>query len=189
MFERFYQYVTEKTPIENEVYTTICQHLHFKKVVKGEYLLMEGEVCYHNYFVLNGCIRLYAVNEEGNELTRYFAFPGKFGTSLSSFIEKKPSIEYIQAVENSEILSISRVDFYHLVERYTSFNLIYLDILEMAYITSQKRIYGLQGESALERLKWLLDYQPDIFTRLSSKVIASYLGITPYTLSRLKAEL
>jgi hypothetical protein len=59
----------------------------------------------------------------------------------------------------------------------------------MAYVTAQQRIYGLQGETALERLKWLMSYQPDIFKRVSSKVVATYLGITTYTLSRLKAGL
>ncbi|MES2486135.1 MAG: Crp/Fnr family transcriptional regulator, partial [Bacteroidota bacterium] len=68
-------------------------------------------------------------------------------------------------------------------------NFIYRDILEMAYITSQKRIYGLQGGSALERLKWLMQYQPMVLSRLSNKVVASYLGITPYTLSRLKTDI
>ena len=66
---------------------------------------------------------------------------------------------------------------------------MYRHILEMAYIMSQERIYGFQGQSALERLKWLMDHEPKILSKLSNKVIASFLGVTPYTLSRLKSEI
>jgi CRP-like cAMP-binding protein len=92
-------------------------------------------------------------------------------------------------MEQSEILYINKTDFYELVKTEPSINLIYLDILEMAYVTSVKRIYNFQGEETLQRLKWLMNYQPMILSRLSNKMIASYLGITPYTLSRLKTKL
>lgn len=189
MYELLYTYFKEKTNIDRETFNFCAKYFNLRIVKKNEILLSEGEVCKFNLFVNKGCIRLYTINEEGDELTRYFAFEGKFGTALSSLIDQKPSFEYIQCLEKSELLLISREDFFHLVESVPQVNYIYRDILEMAYITSQKRIYGLQGQSAIERLRWLLDYQPKILSRLSSKVIASYLGVTPYTLSRLKAEL
>lgn len=189
MYEPLYQYFYKKTGINRDTFLEIRHYFRHRKVKKNEFLLMEGEVCKFNIFVNKGCIRIYTTNEEGQELTRYFAFEGKFGTALTSLIEQQPSFESIQALEKSELLIISRQDFLHLVDTVPAVNLVYRDILEMAYITSQKRIYGLQGQSALERLKWLLEYQPKILSRLSSKVIASYLGVTPYTLSRLKAEL
>jgi CRP-like cAMP-binding protein len=156
---------------------------------KKETLLTEGDVCHYNYFVNRGCLRFYSVNDAGVENTRYFALEGKFGTALSSFISREPSFEFIQAVESTEVLRISRDDFYRLVEAIPIVNLIYRDILEMAYVTSQRRIYNLQGQSALDRLRWLLQQQPDILSRLPSVMVASYLGVTPHTLSRLKAEL
>lgn len=184
-----YQYFLKKTDIDEDSFNYLAKHFTPKKYKKNEYLLKPGEICRFNYFVNSGCLRFYTTNEEGHELTRYFAFEGKFGTALTSFIEQKPSFEYIQCLEPSELLVISQKDFYHLVETVPQMNYLYRDILEMAYVTSQKRIYGLQGETALERLKWLMRYQPDIFQRISSKVIATYLGVTTYTLSRLKARL
>lgn len=189
MYDQLFEYLQSKMKIDKETFSQCCPYFHYKKIRKNEHLLMEGDICKHNYFVNNGCLRVYAVNEEGLESTRYFAFENKFGTALSSFIEQKPSFEFIQAIEHSEILIITRQDFFHLVNTVPQMNFIYRDILEMAYITSQKRIYNFQRESALERLKWLMEYQPMILSRLSNKVVASYLGITPYTLSRLKAEL
>ena len=132
---------------------------------------------------------MYHVNAEGMELTRYFAFENKFGTNLTSLIEGLPSIENLQAIEPLEVLRISKTDFFNLVESNPAINKIYRNILENAYITSQKRIYDLQGMTALDRLRWLLEQYPMILTRIPSRMIASYLGITPYTLSRLKSQL
>jgi CRP-like cAMP-binding protein len=141
------------------------------------------------YFVNTGCIRFYTTNPEGDEMTRYFAFEDKFGTALTSFINQKPSMEFMQSVMRSEVLKIKRQDFYHLVDRIPEVSSVYRNMLEQAYIMSQQRIYGFQGYSALERLKWLMAHHPKILTKLSNKVIASYLGVTQYTLSRLKSEL
>ena len=189
MYDRLYRYFLEKANIDEDTFHGLTKYFISKTYKKYEHLLKPGEICRLNYFVNGGCVRFYTTNEVVHELTVYFAFEGKFGSELISFIEQKPSFEYIQCLEPSELLVISRKDFFHLVDTVPQVNYVYRDILEMAYVTSQKRIYGLQGETALERLKWLLSYQPDIFKRISSKVIATYLGVTTYTLSRLKAEL
>jgi CRP-like cAMP-binding protein len=182
-------YFKERTEITDEKLDSLSPYFKEKAVKKNEFLLREGEVCKFNYFVVSGCLRLYSVNKEGFENTRYFAFEGKFGTSFTSLITGQPSIEYIQSLEKSLVLAINREDFFNLVENEPAVNKIYRGILESAYITTQKRIYNLQGSDSLDRLKWLLGQQPKIFNRLSNKVIASYLGITPYTLSRLKTYL
>jgi CRP-like cAMP-binding protein len=189
MYNLLHQYFLEKTAINEDSFNRLIQYFTPATYKKNEHILRPGEICKSNYFVNAGCLRFYTTNTEGYELTRYFAFEGKFGTALTSFIEQKPSFEYIQCLEPSELLVISRQDFFHLVDTVPQVNYLYRNILEMAYVTTQRRIYGMQGETALERLKWLLNYQPDIFQRVSSKVIATYLGVTAYTLSRLKAEL
>jgi CRP-like cAMP-binding protein len=189
MYELLYKYIQNKIGIDQEAFSEFSHYFKPIVVEKNEIIIREGKVCNHNIFVTKGCLRIYSINNEGQELTRYFAFEGKFGTALSSLISKEPSFEYIQALEKSELLMISRQDFFHLVDTVPQINFIYRDILEMAYTTSQERIYGFQGKSALDQLKWLLLQQPKILSRLSNKMIASYLGVTPYTLSRLKAEL
>jgi CRP-like cAMP-binding protein len=182
-------YFKDRTQINEEKLEALSPYFKEKTVKKNEFLLREGEVCRFNYFVLSGCLRLFSVNNEGLENTRYIAFEGKFGTSFTSLITGDPSIEYIQSLEKSTVLTITKDDFFYLVENEPAVNKIYRNILESAYITTQKRIYDLQGSDSLDRLKWLLKQQPRIFNRLSNKVIASYLGITQYTLSRLKANL
>lgn len=182
-------YVNSKAPITEQEFSRFKDLFHYQKVKTNEFILREGEVCLFNYFVLKGSFRFFHVNPEGQELTRYFAFENKFGTNLTSLIEGTPSYEYIQAVEPSEVLKIRSGDFFRLVETVPQINLVYRKILQNAYISSQKRIYDLQGMSALDRLKWLLNHQPGILSRIPSRMVASYLGITPYTLSRLKSKL
>lgn len=189
MYNLLYKYLLERTAINKDCFNRLTQCFTQVKYKKNEHVLRPGEICRNNYFVNAGCLRFYTTNKEGYELTRYFAFEGKFGTALTSFIEQKPSFEYIQCLEPSELLVISHQDFFQLVNTVPEVNFLYRNILEMAYVTTQRRIYGLQGETALERLRWLMNYQPDIFKRTSSRIIATYLGITTYTLSRLKAEL
>lgn len=188
-YDTLFQYLQSKAPITEEEFARFKDFFSYQKVKVNEFLLREGEVCQYNHFVLKGSFRFYHVNPEGQELTRYFAFENKFGTNLTSLIEGTPSLEYIQAVEPSEVLKIRSGDFFRLVDSVPQINLVYRNILQNAYITSQKRIYDLQGMSALDRLKWLLNHQPGILSRIPSRLVASYLGITPFTLSRLKAEL
>lgn len=182
-------YFEEKTAISEDRMALISSFFKEKKCRKNEYLLRQGEVCRFNYFVVSGCMRIFSTGDDGIENTRYFAFERKFGTSFMSLISKEPSVESIQCLEKTTLLAISREDFYYLVESEPAVNKIYRNILESAYITTQKRIYNLQASNSMDRLKWLLREYPTILNRLSSKVVASYLGVTPYTLSRLKARL
>lgn len=182
-------YFREITNIKEEKLDYLSPYFKEKTVKKNEFLLREGEICKFNYFVISGCLRLYSVNTDGVENTRYIAFEKKFATSFTSLITGERAIEYIQSLENSILLAIEKEDFFNLVENEPEVNKIYRHILESAYITTQKRIYDLQGVDSLNRLKWIIKEQPKLFKRISNKVIASYLGVTPYTLSRLKANL
>ncbi len=189
MYGLLKKYIVDRFKITEEHLDFICSHFQLKLVKKNELLLDFHEICKHYYFVNKGSLRIYTLNSEGNETTRYFAFAGNFGTALPSFIEQKPAEEYLQAVEQSELLYISHKDFYHLVATVPEFSAIYLGILELGFITAQKRIYGFQGFTALEKVKWIINYQPAVLMRVSNKFAASYLGIAPSTLSRIKAKL
>jgi CRP-like cAMP-binding protein len=189
MYELLHTYFAERTDIDDATFATICKHCKPVKARRNEILLMQGEICRYYYFVNKGCIRLFTINNDGQEATRYFAFEGAFGSALPSLIQQQPAFEFVQAIEQSELLAFPRDDFFVMVNTIPQVGTIYRQILEAAFITAQERIYGFQGLTALEKLRWLLAYQPNIFTRLSNKMVASFLGVTPFTLSRLKAEL
>jgi CRP-like cAMP-binding protein len=189
MYALLKQYLQTRAAASEEEITTICKHFSPRQTARNEYLLYEGEVCRHYYFVNKGCLRLFTTTSEGVETTRYFAFEGSFGTALPSLIQQTPAFEFVQTIEPSQLLQISRADFFMLVDSVPAFARLYRQILERGFITAQKRIYGFQGLDALAKVKWALNYQPDFLLRVSNKMAASYLGITPSTLSRVKARL
>ena len=189
MFQLLQEYFAKRTNIDEVTFEHISTYFKSIKAKRNELLQIRGERSKYYYFVNKGCIRLFTVNEDGNEATRYFAFEGAFGGALPSLIRQTPAFEYVQAIEPSELLVISRDDFFHLVDTVPAVGKVYRLILEAAFITAQERIYGFQNLTALEKLKWLLNYQPTVLSRLSGKMVASFLGVTPYTLSRLRAEL
>lgn len=189
MYEKLRQYFNNRTIIDEPTLELILSHFTFLKTKRNQILLREGEICKEYYFVNKGCLRLFTCHNEGVETTRYFAFEGAFGTALPSLIEQTPAFEFVQTIERSELLKISRVSFFHLVDTVPQFAGVYRQILERGFITAQKRIYGFQGFDAVEKVKWVMQYQPDFLVRVSNKMAASYLGLTPSTLSRTKAKL
>lgn len=164
---------------------------HFKPIAakRNQVLLSPEETSKHYFFIQSGALRLYTTNKEGKESSRYFAFEGNFCTALPSFIDQQPAMEFLQAIEPCKLLVIQRTDFFKMVEKYTFFAGIYQEILELGFIMAQKRIYSFQGFDALEKVKWLIRYQPNVLLRVSNKMAASYLGISPSTLSRIKSKL
>lgn len=189
MYQQLIDYLNSLNTLTSQEREHLVEYSESLDINKGEYLLRAGDTCQYLYFVNKGCLRFFYLNREGQENIRYFAFENKFGTDMSSFIQQCPSVENIEALDDCQLLRISRDDFFEMVDTIPVINQLYRHILESAYITTQRRIYNLQSETALSRLKWLLNYQPDIFQRVSSKMISSYLGVTPFTLSRLKSEL
>ncbi len=189
MYSQLEKYLTTRTAIDDKTISYICSFFQLKKTRRNEFLVKEGEICRHYYFINKGCTRFFSITDKGEESTRYFHFEDAFATALSSFINQRPAFESMQTPEPSELLMISRKDYFHLVETVPQFGFIYRQVLESAYIRSQERIYCFQKLEAIEKVRWVLTHQTKLLTRLSNKMVASYLGLTPQTLSRLKSKL
>jgi len=189
MFQLLAHYIKSLTEIDQLSLNIIFSKFSLVKTSRNQLLVDYDDVCQKHYFVNKGSVRVYTINSEGAETTRYFAFEGEFGTALPSLIDQKPAFEYLQTIEKCELLTISRADFYFLVEEIPQFALVYRKILEKGFITAQKRIYGFQGFNAMEKVIWIKTHQPKFLLRISNKMAASYLGISPSTLSRMKAKL
>lgn len=189
MFTALEQFILARSSADEQTLQKISSCFTFVKAERKQILLDYHQVCRHYYFITKGAMRLFTTDKEGNERSRYFAFERNFVTALPSFIDQLPAEEYLQAIEPSELLCISRADFYLLVDTVPQFAKIYTEILELGFITAQKRIYGFQSFTALDKVKWLMQHQPQLLRRLSNKMAATYLGISPSTLSRIKAQL
>jgi CRP-like cAMP-binding protein len=166
----------------------ICISLVKKvEIKKGEVLFQEGEVCTCFYFLDKGLIRLYYYKQDGKEVTEHFASEGEGFGAIESLVEKQPSYLIAEALENSVIYKLNKEQIEQLCMKYWPVEYEFRKLLEIALVSSQKRMRSIQFETANDRYKYLLRHHPHIFQKATSIQIASYLGITPETLSRMKS--
>lgn len=189
MDQQLTKYLSERAPFDEETLEEINAHFRPLKLKRGEKLCGVGELCRHFYFVKKGCLRLYEIDSKGNEVTGYFALEDSIMTALPSFILQKPSRDFLVTYEPSELLVTSRTDFIKLSERFQAFHQVYHQFMEFAFIHSQMRIYSFLGMEGMDKLRWVMEHEPKLLTRVSSKAVASYLGMTNSTLSKLRARL
>lgn len=181
-------YIRRTVDIEESVLSDICSHFEATTVPKGTHLLNEGEYSKYTYFVLEGCLRIYYINNEGLESTRYLAFEHHLATALVSYINQEPSLECMQAMEDSRLLRISHERFDTLRNTYPQWDDFYRAYLEKAYSKTVSRLFSFTSMDAKNRYQQLLRISPEIVQRLPNKIVASYLGISQETLSRIKSK-
>ncbi len=156
---------------------------------RNELILREGDMAHYCFFVVKGCIQVFVYDKEGNEMTRDFVIEESWLMELNSFTNNVPAIENHRATEPTQVLAINRFNFRRLMEQVPQFEHIYRQIMELSYANTVFRLNTFIAMDGLERLQWLIAHQPRLATRLSSKALASYLGLSPETLSRLKSKL
>ncbi|RMZ60133.1 Crp/Fnr family transcriptional regulator [Chryseobacterium nematophagum] len=174
-------------PLENVDRCSL--HYDAKKIPKNQFLLQYGEVCRYIYFVEKGLLKMYSIDKNGKEHIIQFAPESWLISDRSSLYFNEKSIYYIETIEDSEVLLL-HVDFISkLVEQFPN-SLEKSDILVQKHIKSlQDRINSLLGETAEERYLKFIKRYPDLLLRVPQWMIASYLGITPESLSRVRKEL
>lgn len=189
MEELLTSYIKSKISLTDNDLNIILSYFKPMKLKRNELVLTNGQSSQRTFFVTKGCLRIFFINEEGTDSTRYFAFENQFATALVSFITSEPSDEFIQAVEDSEVYYITHKSFYHLLDIIPQWEKFYRIYLEIAYVTNTKRLMSFLMQDALEKYRQLLDENPIIVRRLSNKLVASYLNISQETLSRLKSKI
>ena len=158
-----------------------------RKADKGQYLLRAGERCSDLYFVERGLVRGFYFDDE-KEITNWLAIDGEFATSFYSFITRTPGFESIEVLEPSDLVYIQYDDLQRLYNDYPETERIGRIITENYYLKLDGRILGLQFKTAKERYDQLLEDNPLLIQRAPLGCIASYLGITQETLSRIRAK-
>nr|WP_068888645.1 Crp/Fnr family transcriptional regulator [Pedobacter panaciterrae] len=188
MIEKLKYQIRINTDIDELKLDKIVSYFKYRKVKRSTLLLSEGEVCKELYLVYSGCVRTYYLTQQGYEKTRHIAFDDSIVTSFSSFISLQPSFEFIDTLEDSELYSISRKDFYQLVVDIPEWERFYTRFLEMTYIHQNKKIEARVTLTAKQRYEKLITEHPVYVRRLSNKILASYLDVREETLSRLKSK-
>lgn len=153
---------------------------------KKQYVLQEGDVCTQMNFVVRGCLRMYKIDDKGGTHILQFAAENNWITDLGSFYTEKPSELTIDALEDTMVLRISHDDLITLYTQAPKFHRIFRVLIENSYVSLQKRLLQTISSSAEDRYQYFIDTYPHLVNRLPQTQIASFLGITPEFLSRLR---
>ena len=160
-----------------------------KKLRRRQYLLQAGDVCRWLAFISKGCLRQYTTDDAGAEHIIGFGIESWWMTDLDSYRPHQPSTTNIDALEDSELLLIDSESLNNLYPAAPVWESYFMEILALQHRAALARISDFVSVSAEERYLHLLKIYPDLFQRVPLHQIASYLGITPQTLSRIRKEL
>jgi CRP-like cAMP-binding protein len=174
-------------PLKQDTIDFLKANTSLIKIPRGEYLLKPGEVCTHYYYIQKGILRSFL--KYGNkEITIWINPENEITTAIRSMSRNEPAEEYIQAVEECELVAMHYDTMQELYERFPEMNRVGRMLLEQYYAASEERVYICRIPGAHLRYKHFLDSRPELANRIPLKYIASYLGITLETLSRLRAK-
>jgi CRP-like cAMP-binding protein len=174
------------TEEEKEVFHRM---LKYKKLKKKQFILQEGEVCQYETYILKGCIRLYYIDKEGVETILYFAVEDWWVSDLTSFMDQKPSNQFIETLEDCELLQIDYRSKMQLFEKVPKFEKYYRLLVQRALGVLQQRLYSSVSQTAEERYRAFTEKYPQIVQRVPQHQIARYLGVSPEFLSKVKSSL
>lgn len=155
---------------------------------KKSMLLVEGDVCTEIHFIARGLARAFYY-KDGEEVTAWFMKEGDVIISVESFFKQKRSLESIELLEDSIVVSLPYTVIQSLYARHLEFNIVGRVLTEHYYAMSEERLYALRMRTSKERYDLLLKNHPEIFQRVPLKYISSYLGMRPETLSRIRAKI
>lgn len=175
--------------VDEELKNQIALFSEVIQIKKKERLLEIGDTSKYIYFIYKGAIWSYHMNNQGNEVTSWLLFEGEIVISVYSFFSQKPSFEGLQALEDCVLLRLRFEKLQELYQSFPTFNYIGRVLTEQYYIRSEEKAASLRILSAKERYNQLLKLHPHILQRVSLGYIASYLGVTQYTLSRIRATI
>ena len=187
MYQQLLQRLNQLVLLNPQQQKELCRVVQAVERPKDEFLLEKDQVSNHVYFVVEGVIRSFC-QSNGKEVTRWFSFAGHFATSYFSFVYRQPSEDSLILAADSKLLSLGYGDLQHLAHQDPVWVDLNRRLLEYYYTNLLNRVMSFQTQSAAERYDRLLQEQPDIEDTVSLGHLASYLGMTQETLSRLRAR-
>lgn len=182
------EYLERFTPISLEAKRELNGIVKNKHINKGQILLNQGDVSKYLYFVKSGFLRGFYC-QDGKEFTSWFAFENDMAASLYSLVSQKASFESIEALEDTVLYSIEYEQMQYIYNKYMEMNLIGRLLIEKYYIIVEERKNSFQYLSAKDRYEQIIAKQPQLLQRASLGMIASYLGISQETLSRIRNKI
>lgn len=187
-FEKIKSYITSVIPMDDETFKLALDYFVIKEIKKGDYLLTGGTICNHIFYVQKGLFRTYYL-KDGNEINTCFCMENSITSSHESFVNRTVSKEYIQAIEDAIIISLSYKSLMKLYELNIKWQSLSRVLTEKECARLSDRVHTLSFETAQEKYLHLLEHQPEIIQRVAIQHIASYIGVSRETVSRIRSKI
>lgn len=188
MHERLLSSIGSKIALNETAMNKLKQFFIPKKIRKRQYILNAGDVCQYITFVEKGMLRSFTVDDEGHEHVVQFAVEGSWISDMASFLSEKEALYNIEALEDSEVLNLGTQAMDDLMHQVPGMERYFRLLMQNNIIALQRRVVAYMSLSAEEKYLKLMEVAPDIMNRASQQHIASYLSITPETLSRIRKQ-
>ncbi|MEM9672131.1 MAG: Crp/Fnr family transcriptional regulator [Cyclobacteriaceae bacterium] len=188
MYSQLRKYVSQLAPLTPAELTFLEEQCVYREVPKKFALVSEGKVAQEIYFINKGCLRLF-YPKEGEEITAFIFLENLFATSLESLLQQVPSQQCLETLEDSELLVISHENLMKAYNYSVNFQIMARRVAEQRFINAQRILSSYILDSPEERYQKLLAAQPEWFQRVPQHYIASFLGITPVSLSRIRKRI
>jgi CRP-like cAMP-binding protein len=188
MYDILFQHFNKYVSLSQDEFE-ICKSLfRYKKFRKHQYILQNGDISRYETFILSGCTRTYEVDDNGQEHIIQFGTETWWVGDLHSFLTNSPSRLNIDCLEDTEVLQILRTEMEKLYDKVPKLERFFRLLIQKAYVASMDRIYSNLSKPAPERYQEFIQKYPLIEQRVPNHQIASYLGITPQSLSRIRSQ-
>lgn len=185
--QKLFNFISNYVDLTDEDKTQLNSIISIKQYKKGDVLIKESQVCKTLQFVVSGIYRVYKI-EDGKEITSYFNYEKRnpFVASFVSLLTDKPSKETIECIKQGELLTIPYKDWKALYENSTALNTFGRLMAEFNYVLAMERIESLQYQNATDRYTMFIKLYPNLLNLIPHHYIASYIGVTPESLSRIR---
>lgn len=188
-YQPLLDYINRIVQLSEEEQAKLIPYLTFRKLLKGQYFLQQGDICKLSGFVISGCTKTFYVDDEGQEHVIMFSIEDWWTSDMGSYIAQKPADFNVQCIENTSLIQFSYEQQEGMLKEIPKLERFFRIIIERALVASQKRIVRNLSMSAKDRYLFFRKTYPKIDQRIPQYLIASYLGITKEFLSKIKSQL
>ncbi|MES2794931.1 MAG: Crp/Fnr family transcriptional regulator [Bacteroidota bacterium] len=183
------EHISKHILISDNEMEEFCNLFHSKKINKKDLLLREGEICKFEGFVAKGLLRVYHIDQNGYEQILYFAIENWWITDIDSFTNETPSQLFIEAIEDSEVLVISKKDKEFAYKNLPKIEKLFRIMTQKTHVALQRRMIDNLSKTADQRYLDFIEKYPQLFQRLTNLQIAAYLGISHEFLSKIRKKI